>query len=487
MKKITILCLFAAFLALSGCGSRQPAAPTQQPTQQPAQTEAEQTAPEPGAEKAYPEAMLAYEDVMDQTCDVIYNGYHEENDYPFVSSGVIELSSMERTELLQYLGYTLEDISGDGIPELLIGTMPNDAAEVPETQMLLGGYACKDGEPVCFLEGWARSVYEWLGGGRFFHYGSAGYAYSAFGPFHISEDGTELLCEEWYFSDLKDDAEIAFYHNRTGVWDKDAAEPLDVDADGFWALSDKYSDERQTLTLTPFADYPYAGFVAQPLNCKVRVDYFDDVAYQNDYDDAGAYMDASAAYDTKLLFRSSEDVTDFRFFSLLLRDVDTSGNAAYDPTELFRIPVLRADTPLAVPVNLPETVPFNSFSYTDTDGSTRAFTIGVSGRDGSIIVAPLQDAAIQEAALTADMALQGVSNYCHEAYDWSAANENPDIMYVTPGEETGTEYEVIFRSYTGSYVYFHVDKASGEARMTEVVPMLGIEEDAGSIRIQDYL
>ena len=60
-------------------------------------------------------------------------------------------------------------------------------------------------------------------------------------------------------------------------------------------------------------------------------------------------------------------------------------------------------------------------------------------------------------------------------------------MSVTLGEETETEYEVIFRSYTGSLVYFHVDKASGETGMTEVVPMLGIEEDAGSIRIYDYL
>ena len=93
---------------------------------------------------------------------------------------------MERTALLQYLGYTIEDISGDGIPELLIGTIPNDAAEVPETQLNLGGYTCKDGEPVCFLEGWARNVYEWLGDGRFFYFASRGYAYSGFGPVHIS-------------------------------------------------------------------------------------------------------------------------------------------------------------------------------------------------------------------------------------------------------------------------------------------------------------
>lgn len=46
------------------------------------------------------------------------------------------------------------------------------------------------------------------------------------------------------------------------------------------------------------------------------------------------------------------------------------------------------------------------------------------------------------------MALKGVSNYCHSAYDWSAAEDNPSIMYVEMGEETDSAYQVVFRSYT---------------------------------------
>ena len=55
------------------------------------------------------------------------------------------------------------------------------------------------------------------------------------------------------------------------------------------------------------------------------------------------------------------------------------------------------------------------------------------------------------------------------------------------GEETDTEYQVIFRSYTGAFVYFYVDKESGTARMIEYVPALEIEEEAGTINIFDYL
>ena len=85
------------------------------------------------------------------------------------------------------------------------------------------------------------------------------------------------------------------------------------------------------------------------------------------------------------------------------------------------------------------------------------------------------------------MAYEGVSAYCHGAYDWTPAEEEPSRMYVEMGEETESEYQVVFRSYTGSFVYFHVDKETGSARMTEVVPSLGVEEETGTINIRDYL
>ncbi len=406
-KKLIAVCLLAALLAsaFAGCGGKQTAAPAQQPSAAPAATEqpaAKPAAPVPAApdtsmvpdpevEKAYQEAMSAYDAVMDQNCDVVYNGISTEEEYPYVSAGVMELSSMERDELLQYLGYLYEDLNDDGIPELLIGTIPNEKAEVPEVQLLLNGYTCKDGEPVCFLEGWARSVYEWMGGGRFYHYGSGGYAYSGFGTFHLSADAAELVAEDWYFSDTKgaDNAEIAFFHNTTGEWDKNAAEELSIDADAFWKLSDKYDAELQTLKLTPFAKYPYTGFIAQPLDCKVRVDYFDNVFYQGEYDDAAESMDKGIEYETRVLFRSKEGVADFKLLSLSLKDVDANGHATFDIAEVFSTPSLRAGIPLAAPMSFPGDIPSNGFSYTDTDGTTRTYTISVSGRDGSLVVSPL--------------------------------------------------------------------------------------------------
>ena len=40
-------------------------------------------------------------------------------------------------------------------------------------------------------------------------------------------------------------------------------------------------------------------------------------------------------------------------------------------------------------------------------------------------------------------------------------------------------YQVVFRSYTGPFVHFYVNKTSGTTKMVEKVPNLNVEEDDG--------
>ena len=65
-----------------------------------------------------------------------------------------------------------------------------------------------------------------------------------------------------------------------------------------------------------------------------------------------------------------------------------------------------------------------------------------------------ESTAAPEQTITEDMAYEGVNNYCHKMYDWSIAEELPDIMYVVRYDETDSEYVVMFRSYTGAHEYF---------------------------------
>lgn len=66
------------------------------------------------------------------------------------------------------------------------------------------------------------------------------------------------------------------------------------------------------------------------------------------------------------------------------------GNVGFDRAEVFHVPELKAGAALAVPMRFPGDMPSNGFSYTDADGSTKVYTIGVSGKDGSLFVAPLE-------------------------------------------------------------------------------------------------
>ena len=92
-----------------------------------------------------------------------------------------------------------------------------------------------------------------------------------------------------------------------------------------------------------------------------------------------------------------------------------------------------------------------------------------------------------QSKITAEMAYEGVNNYCHSEYDWSIAKDKPDIMYVQMGEESDSAYQVVFRSYTGAFVNFYVDKTSGTTRMEEYVPNLNVRNDVGTIDLFDYL
>lgn len=91
---------------------------------------------------------------------------------------------------------------------------------------------------------------------------------------------------------------------------------------------------------------------------------------------------------------------------------------------------------------------------------------------------------VESGEFTEEMAYEGIKKYCNETYGYT---ENSSSMYIEIGDGTDDEYQMRFRSYTGAYVYFYIDKSTGVARMVETVPDLNVEEEVGTINVYDYL
>lgn len=92
--------------------------------------------------------------------------------------------------------------------------------------------------------------------------------------------------------------------------------------------------------------------------------------------------------------------------------------------------------------------------------------------------------------LDRDQTLAAIERFCRE--------QNPDLNNMSQDEysfyweltsETEQEYVVTYRSYTGSFTYFHVNKATGEVTTMEYVPGITDGEVPGAeeFQIWDYI
>lgn len=92
--------------------------------------------------------------------------------------------------------------------------------------------------------------------------------------------------------------------------------------------------------------------------------------------------------------------------------------------------------------------------------------------------------------LDGDQTLAAIERFCRE--------QNPDLNNMSQDEysfyweltsETEQEYVVTYRSYTGSFTYFHVNKATGEVTTMEYVSGITDGEVPGAeeFQIWDYI
>lgn len=144
---------------------------------------------------------------------------------------------------LETLGYAVEDLSGDGVPELVIGFLPDHSI------LRYAVYTLVDGRPQVVFEDEEGSL-GYLGNGSF-HYVVSLPTGMGQGTVSLSQDGAQILWEDFYFTldDIFGCGAVTIYHNTTGSLDPAESELTDWTMEYFYAWEPEYED----LPMIPFS------------------------------------------------------------------------------------------------------------------------------------------------------------------------------------------------------------------------------------------
>ena len=260
MKRNLICCILAALtLLLCACAKKQADEPRGSAVETPEVTEEvlETATPEPEATEApaEPDYEAIYAAKLREIKAFIQQGANADA-VPDGLTGILETAAyMEPDEAMNLIGYRIEDLSGDKVPELIIGVTADEA----QGSVLLNIYTILPDESISLtVEGWGRNRYNLLNDGSLLNIGSNGAAYAIVANYTFSEDASKLECRDYYFTYEKVEGnwdDIGVYHNTTGAYDKSQAELTGMTTDELWGLEEQYMSRIQQVYLTPFAEF----------------------------------------------------------------------------------------------------------------------------------------------------------------------------------------------------------------------------------------
>lgn len=324
-----------------------------------------------------PESDHPYDELLERYYSLVSDSYGFE-DIAAGEFGVIEAARAMEDNALDAIGYTIEDISGDGVPELVVGTLPEYGGLVNAV------YTLVDGQPLFVFEGFYRSGYSYMGNGYFFYYGSSSASETGQGVFFLTRDGTALNCEEFLFTHASDDdpSDIRVYYNTTGSWDPAESEEANLSLEDFWALDPAGG----VLSLTPFSAQGTDGRPGETA-AGAEPQVFVQLAPEGgDYDEV---VLESGPYSCRLLFTTDSAVEYFTLLELTLevvRDDGTMTFSSYPAVQDAFLETLSPEHPIVVELVFPGDLPNYGISYLDTHGDIRRFALEISGEDGSILL-----------------------------------------------------------------------------------------------------
>ncbi len=340
-----------------------------------------ETASEPETIEVEDEPQIDYAKAYDEKLARYYAFIHDQDNVLKIQEG--ETGVWERKtysgELspLDAIGYAIVDVSGDGIPELVIASITEQ--DPPRGSEIFALYTLVDDKPSLSFEGWERSRFSSLENGEFLYYGSGGANHSTIGHYSLSSDGKELVCKDYYFTDGSVDS---YYHNTTGEHEPSRSEEVDMSGDAFRQIGEELEKKIKPLTLISFSTYMNTKKATDAPSKEIKIEWAKDALTEGTiYDE---FVADTSEDQVKLLLSTETGVKDFTFLSLTLDHVDDAGKVSFSTKELYSAKQLTPERPLFVTMTFFGDLPSYGISYVDKEGNTKHFSIELSGQDGSL-------------------------------------------------------------------------------------------------------
>ncbi len=148
-----------------------------------------------------------YREKLDYFYNILSNGGVEDWEYGKGEVGLMEIADYKAggDEALASVGYTIQDLSGDGIPELLIMNVSNPGSSPPaKGSSILALFSSSDGTPTLTFEGWSRNQYTFYERDKIYNTGSNGASNQVYIINQLSLDGKSLECLNYYITQPKE-------------------------------------------------------------------------------------------------------------------------------------------------------------------------------------------------------------------------------------------------------------------------------------------
>ena len=239
MKKLSVLLLiFAMLLSLAACGSN-PSAPTTAPETvpvteaptEPAQTEAPTEVPVVTAKPLYGE-------ILDGYFDALLQGFGPQE---YMDRGLNYLVGTVGD--VDKVGYVMDDVDGDGVSELMIGSV--------DEGLIYAMYTVKDGQETQVIDAMERSTYQLTSDGLILNRGSNGAASYGYNLYRL-ENGSLQFQDALVFDAAKDEKNPWFY-TKNPEWAQDTLESVDTEVGE--TTEQGLLDSTVKISFIPFSQY----------------------------------------------------------------------------------------------------------------------------------------------------------------------------------------------------------------------------------------